>query len=235
MIATNTPSLKQQVYDAIKHSIIHCEYTPGSQLNEDTFCQRFGASRTPVRDALGRLEQEGLVVIQPKRGVLISPVSLRAINELFEVRQRIEPYALLTYGSRLSEDLYATYLRYFSGPTDDKDFLHALDAKFHYAFIEAANNRYLSMVYRVTADQTERYRILSSAAERLDDSQREHYEIVSACIRRSWSRAADLMRTHINKSRDSIIDYALHANRNHGDVFETEGALSVSFVNDHEF
>ena len=137
VIATNTPSLKQQVYDAIKHSIIHCEYTPGSQLNEDTFCQRFGASRTPVRDALGRLEQEGLVVIQPKRGVLISPVSLRAINELFEVRQRIEPYALLTYGSRLSEDLYATYLRYFSGPTDDKDFLHALDAKFHYALRSA--------------------------------------------------------------------------------------------------
>lgn len=231
MIVLNVPSLKQQVYDAIKHSIIQCEYLPGSQVNEDVFCQRFNASRTPVRDALSRLEQEGLVMIQAKRGVVISPVSLRSINELFEVRMRIEPYAVLTYGNRLSEDIYATYLRHFSSSTQDRDFLHSLDSKFHYAFIEVAHNRYLNMVYRITADQTERYRILSSASERLDSSQREHCEIASACLRRNWSQASELMRVHINKSRDSIIDYVLNRDNSRVEIFESEEPPSVLPVN----
>lgn len=228
VVFTNAPSLKQQIYDAIKRSIVHCEYAPNSQLNEDVFCRRFNASRTPVRDALSRLEQEGLVIIQPKRGVLISPVSLRAINEVFEVRMRIEPYAVYTYGNRLSEEVYADYWRRFSAPVEDAAALYALDARFHYAFIDAADNRYLAMFYRITADQTERYRILSSGAERLDLTQHEHAGIVSACIRRDWRQASELMRAHIDNSRDSIIDYALKANRGQCDAFEAEPASPTS-------
>lgn len=213
--------LKQQIYDDIKKSIIRCEYAPGLQLNEDAFCQRFGVSRTPVRDALGRLEQEGLVRILSKRGVLINPVSLNSVNELFEVRLRIEPYAVFTYGNRLNEETYAAFFRRFCDEPKDMEAVYQLDSEFHYSFIEVSNNRYLNMIYRITADQSERCRILTAAGERLDYSQKEHLDIASACLRRDWGRASELMRMHINKSRDSIIDYVLNQEKSSSNIYES--------------
>ena len=63
-------SLKQQAYTTIKNKILTCEYLPNSFLNEDLLCEELQVSRTPVRDALGRLEQENLIKIMPKKGFL---------------------------------------------------------------------------------------------------------------------------------------------------------------------
>ena len=73
-------TLKYSTYEFIKNKIICCEYEPGTFLNEEILCEETGVSRTPVRDALGRLEQEGLVKILPKKGVKISPSPLRQMT-----------------------------------------------------------------------------------------------------------------------------------------------------------
>lgn len=213
-------SLKQNIYDAIKRSIVRCEYLPGMQINEDQLCQQFGASRTPVRDALGRLEQEGLVSIHAKRGLVINTVSLSSVNELFEARMRIEPYAVLTYGSRQSDDDYARYVNRFTLTAESIDDLYTLDDEFHRSFIVASDNRYLSLIYGITADQTTRCRVLSAVCDRLEATQQEHYEIASNCLRRNWSKAAEAMRVHINMSRNAIIDYVLSQNLNSANIFE---------------
>lgn len=231
------PILKQQIYDALKDSIIHCDYPPGMQLNEDQLCQQFGASRTPVRDALSRLEQEGLVSILSKRGIVINTVSLSSVNELFEVRMRIEPYAVLTYGNRQSDDTYARYIRQFEETKLSGQAIYDLDDQFHRSFIVASKNRYLSMFFSITTNQTIRYRILSAFQERLRVTQKEHAEIAACCLRRNWTKAAECMRNHIEMSRNSIIDYALSQNVSSTNIFSnktvnpartasTEGAAS---------
>lgn len=214
-------SLKQQLYDELKRAIIRCEYVPGQQLSEDQLCIRLGASRTPVRDALGRLEQEGLVSIHAKRGVVVNTVSLSSINELFEVRMRIEPYAVRVYGCRQSDDVYAAFISSFGEPLRDRETLYTLDGRFHQSFIQASGNRYLSMIYGITADQTERYRILTAASERLAETQQEHYEIAAHCLRRDWIRAAQEMEKHLIMSKNSIINLALSRNLNSDNIFET--------------
>ena len=214
-------SLKLQIYDEIKQRIIRCEYLPGQQLNEDLLCSQFGSSRTPVRDALSRLEQEGLVNIHAKRGVQITDVSISAVNELFEVRMRIEPYAVRTYGSRQSDEVYAGFMRSFSKGVGNKQDFYALDNAFHHSFIAGSGNRYLNMIYSMTADQSARFRILSGADERLEKTQEEYYRIAACCLRRDWIGASNEMRNHLEMSKKAIINYALNQD------FDTENVFSL--------
>ena len=97
-------NLKTQAYNTIRQKIVTCEYAPGTFLNEELLTTELGLSRTPVRDALSRLEQEGLIEIKPKKGIIVMPLSINTINMIFEVRQLYEPYILLNYGNALSED-----------------------------------------------------------------------------------------------------------------------------------
>lgn len=214
-------SLKHQIYDEIKKKIITCEYLPGMQLNEDMLCQQFGLSRTPVRDALSRLEQEGLVNIHAKRGLQINPVSISSVNELFEVRMRIEPYAVRTYGSKQKDEVYAEYIRKFSitVPDDEKEVFYALDNEFHHSFIKSSNNRYLEMIYGITQDQSARFRILSDMFGRLQQTQEEHYRIAACCLRRDWNAAANQMREHLEVSKKAIIDFVLSQEYDGENVF----------------
>ena len=103
-------NLKTQAYNTIRQKIVTCEYAPGTFLNEELLTTELGLSRTPVRDALSRLEQEGLIEIKPKKGIIVMPLSINTINMIFEVRQLYEPYILLNYGNALSverlKDLY---------------------------------------------------------------------------------------------------------------------------------
>ena len=216
-------SLKQKLYDEIKRKIVFCEYPPGMQLHEDWLCQQYNVSRTPIRDAIGRLEQEGLVSIHSKRGLMINSVSLSSINELYETRMRIEPYAVRTYGCLLSDDVYVNYLNQFNNKTYDRDVLYALDDEFHRLFITASKNRYLNMVYNITADQTARYRVLSTDRERMMITQEEHHEIAAFCLRRDWDKASMAMRRHLEMARNSIIDYVVSENLNTHNLFENIG------------
>lgn len=83
-------TLKQHAYNIIKDKIINCEYAPSALLNEEMLKEDVQASRTPIRDALGRLEQEGLVTILPKKGIMVAPLTIREIDPLgrsFQCRQ----------------------------------------------------------------------------------------------------------------------------------------------------
>ena len=77
-------SLKLQAYQYLKTKILNCEYRPNEFLNEQKLCAEMGnISRTPMRDALGRLEQEGLITILPKKGLMVSGITRKKIKRSF--------------------------------------------------------------------------------------------------------------------------------------------------------
>ena len=96
------PSLKQIAYNTIKEKILSCEYEPSSFFNEEALCEELQMSRTPVRDALSRMEQENLIQIVPKKGFFIAPMSITEINMVFEGRLLLEPYIIINYCQHLS-------------------------------------------------------------------------------------------------------------------------------------
>jgi len=78
--------LRQQVYEQIKHDIITCKLSPGEPLSENQFLDRFNVSKTPIREALTSLVQDGLVEYTPNRGFMVTPISVSDIQEIFEAR-----------------------------------------------------------------------------------------------------------------------------------------------------
>ncbi len=212
-------SLKQIVYEDLKHQIITCEILPGAQLTEEALCERLKASRTPVRDAVSRLEQEQLVTIHPKKGIYVNTVSLANVSELFEARLRIEPYAVEHYGNRIGDDVYAEYISYFNAPHERGMEQYFRDDAFHQMFVNATNNRYLLRFYSTVKDQVMRYRVLSALDARLSETDREHREVVMQCLRGNWKQASEAMRAHIENSKIAILDYVMQQNRDAKNIF----------------
>lgn len=101
MPSAKSASMQSKAYDFIKRKITMCEYAPNQLLSEAVLQEELGFSRTPVREAIGRLEQEGLLKVFPKRGIVVSGFTISDISKIFEVRRLVEPYALRNYGSRL--------------------------------------------------------------------------------------------------------------------------------------
>lgn len=212
-------SLKQIVYEDLKRQIITCEILPGAVLTEEALCERLKASRTPVRDAVSRLEQEQLVTIHAKKGIFVNTVSLANVSELFEARLRIEPYAVEHYGNRIRDDVYAEYISYFNMPHGEGNEQYFKDDAFHQMFVDATQNRYLIMFYSTVKDQMMRYRVLSAQDSRLEDTNVEHREVARQCLRSNWHQAAEAMRAHIQNSKIAILDYVMNQNRDSRNIF----------------
>ena len=137
-------SLKLQAYQYLKTKILNCEYRPNEFLNEQKLCAEMGnISRTPMRDALGRLEQEGLITILPKKGLMVSGITEEDVHSMFEMRLLVEPYALRTYGADIPREELEHFVRMMHEPDVIDDFCKA-DDDFHELLMSTLPNKYLS-------------------------------------------------------------------------------------------
>jgi DNA-binding GntR family transcriptional regulator len=194
-------SLKLYAYNTIKQKIIRCEYPPNSLLNEEILKNDLGVSRTPIRDALGRLEQEYFIKILPKRGILIKGITIEEVDQVYEIRLLIEPYVLGKYGATVSPEVYGEFKRFFSRglqrlPTET---VNQKDDDFHSLFLNASNNPYLIQAGQFPFAQNIRIRILSAnmGKERLKSSQDEHLLIIRQCCEKNWKKAAAALKDHL--------------------------------------
>ena len=200
-------SRKQTAYEYVKEKILSCEYEPGAMMNEQSLCDELVLSRTPVRDALSRLEQEGLVSILPKKGFVVTAMKLGDVNRIYEVRLLLEPYALRRYGHKLDrgelESLRTRMEEQITGADRFGQHDYNLDDAFHGMIMEATNNRYLIDTYENIKNLNLRIRVLSGnqVENRLDDTFQEHAAIIDACLREDWDEAAQAMTRHLENAR----------------------------------
>ena len=141
------PSLKLQAYQYLKTKILNCEYRPNEFLNEQKLCAEMGnISRTPMRDALGRLEQEGLITILPKKGLMVSGITEDDVHSMFEMRLLVEPYALRNYGNLIPRPALEDYKELMHHPERIDDFCKS-DDDFHELLMSSLPNKYLRSAY----------------------------------------------------------------------------------------
>ena len=154
-------SLKLQAYQYLKTKILNCEYRPNEFLNEQKLCAEMGnISRTPMRDALGRLEQEGLITILPKKGLMVAGITEEDVHSMFEMRLLVEPYALRTYGADIPREKLEHFMRMMHEPDVIDDFCK-VDDDFHELLMSTLPNKYLRSAYdRITGLNT-RFRIMT--------------------------------------------------------------------------
>lgn len=151
------PSAAERAYQHLKQAILEQVYPGGLLISEGEIAEAAGVSRTPVREALLRLEAEGLVALYPKRGALIRPVSAREIADVIEARRLVELHAAERIWPRRAEiraDLarWLTEMRraYAAG---DVTALMAADRAFHATVVEAAGNEILAELYHRLRDR----------------------------------------------------------------------------------
>ncbi|MDR1586817.1 MAG: GntR family transcriptional regulator, partial [Treponema sp.] len=187
--------------------ILNCDYPPNFFLNEEKLREEIKMSRTPIRDALGRLEQEHLVKIYPKKGFRITDIKNEEIEKIFELRMLIEPYALLKFGCEIDmetwKDFEVFYSQHYDSASQKKIF--ARDDKFHHLFIDASKNQYLIHFYNSLFNQLSRLRFLSgyNKFQRLREGKKEHLAILRFCVKKDWTKAADSLRMHLERSKES--------------------------------
>jgi len=196
-------SLREKAYRIIRNRIVTCEFSPGSPLNERELCEMICVSRTPIREALNRLEKEKLVFITSQKGATVSTITPRVIDEIYQLRDVLEPYVVSMVTPTFSAETLQRFRKRFatksSGPYED---LVALDSELHYAIISAFGNEYLNDLMGNMFTQNERIRFLSTRVpERLGETVQEHLAIVDAMLARDTQKAADAMREHLKRSR----------------------------------
>ena len=104
MMKKTETNLKQIAYETIKRKIIHCDYMPNDILSEMMLMEEIDASRTPIREALNMLSQEGLVRIIPKKGIMVLPLTMKEVAMTFEARMLMEPYIIEHYSQYIDHE-----------------------------------------------------------------------------------------------------------------------------------
>ncbi|WP_164918933.1 MULTISPECIES: GntR family transcriptional regulator [Acutalibacteraceae] len=202
---TTSLSLKEKAYAIIKSKIASCEYLPNTFLNEGFLQNEIGVSRTPIRDAISRLEQENLVRIIPKKGIVVSDLSINEISSVYEIRALIEPFAITKYGDKVDKEILLRYKNDFSGMQDAPDSLYRMDDRMHRIFISATQNRYLIQMYDNILVQNGRIRILSGNRNesRIAQSSAEHVKILEAALSDRFDLAAQFMMEHLQAAKNA--------------------------------
>lgn len=197
---------EQRAYEAIRESIASGEYASGKHLRAGELATKLGLSRTPVREALRRLNAEGLVDFHHHRGAFVSDATAQDIDEVFGLRIVLESYA----ASRAARNLSAAEIEQLKLLTDEMErgagnkhpdvaLITSANEKFHEIIIGSASNRRLaSIINSVTEQRLVARTFHHYAREQLKASIAHHRELIQAFNAHDESWAAAIMRCHLH-------------------------------------
>ena len=200
---TDAPHRDKDLHELILDAIDAGEYAPGARLLETDLAKAFGVSRTPVREALRRLESQGVVAHEPRKGAVVASLDYNQLGELYAVREVMEGLAA-RMAARHASDVEIQLLRDMiakdRNETDPFKLAQA-NKRFHRQLHLASHNRYLSQ----TLDPIRRSLALLSGTtfadpSRPDQSNDQHEEIVEAIAARDADAADEAARSHIMSS-----------------------------------
>lgn len=199
-------SLQERVHALLRNAIQSGELRPGQRLIEHKLASHFGVSRVPVREAIRKLEQEGLVVVSPRRAITVANVDPKEAEETYVVRMALEGMAARLAAAKATDE----DLRRLSGilaamedslaKRDTSGFERSV-CEFHDAIIDASGNRKLIELASNVRHTIERFRRLYE--KRVGHSairSREHHQIFQAIADRDGARAEELIRSHLDGS-----------------------------------
>ena len=201
-------SLSQQAYDIIKQKIVSLEMLPGSVIDEGNLQQELGVGRTPIREALKRLSLEKLVVILPRRGMLVSEIGIRDLQQLFELRLPLEILATRLAAERGTEEQWQRMeiaLAQLHEVKIDNKSLIAIDTACHEIIYESAENEFLrdTLVTHYALSLRLWYYFLSRIGD-MREALLDHKLILEALEAKDGDKAAQLMERHIRAFQKEI-------------------------------
>ena len=206
--------LRDVVFENLRDAIITQVLKPGERLMEIQLADEMGVSRTPVREAIRKLELEGLVVMVPRKGAYVAGVSMKDIHEVYEVRSALEMLAVTLAAERITdEELNALVQQVLRESEEeakkdgsDLDNIIYIDSSFHDIIYQAARNQRLVQFVNILQEQLQRFRAASLARPgRSKTALEEHKQIVEALSERNGELASKLAQEHIENAENAMI------------------------------
>ena len=202
--------LTEHVYTSIKNSIITGEREPRSRLIEERLAEDMGTSRTPVREALQKLEKEGLIYTRSQHGFAVKGVSLEEVEEIFGLRSVLEAYAGFLATSRITQGELKTLEEIIRREDeclthkDAEEFIW-LDEEFHDVLHRAAKSSRLYALLHDLKDFMHRYRvIILRYHKRPGVAVEDHRKMVAAIKARNAKQVEKLIRKHMTRGEDLL-------------------------------
>lgn len=207
----NRPNLSEAVYEVIKEGLVNGTLEPGTKIKEEEIARQLGVSRTPVREAIHKLEREGLVEIIPRYGTFIVSISPKDVREIYDIRGALEALALRSGFSRIDKkkllEMGELHKR-CEQPVKkgDLDSFIEVDAKFHDLIIKASGNDRLIRLMWNLKNQIRVSKLESlSVPGRAEKSLKEHENIISAVFEGDKEKAERLLREHSDKAKENLL------------------------------
>jgi len=207
----NRKLLNEIIFEELKNLIVTGKMLPGMRIMEKEIARETGVSRTPIREAIKKLETSGLVIINPRKAACVAKISTRKMLEVLEVDQNMEGLAATLAGQRIRQiekqklqemsDLFEAALG-----AQDVDEMVRCDAKFHQIIIEAAGNKTLTMMFGQIEELILKFRYVYYNEEKWSEKiLDEHRLIYLSIINGDLTLAKKAAEEHVEKFKDSIL------------------------------
>lgn len=205
--------LRDEVFNTLRRAILNGDLIPGQRLMEIALSEKLGVSRTPVREAIKRLEAEGLVVIVQRKGAEVAGISGSQLRDVLEVRLALEELAGELACIRISDrdieqlkNINESFMKMINNSDTPISEIARVDVEFHSVIYNATSNKRLIQMVNDFSQQMYRYR-LEHIKELSDRSilATEHNDIIEAIVARDVAWTRDAIRSHINKQEQAIV------------------------------
>ncbi|MCZ7542999.1 MAG: GntR family transcriptional regulator [Anaerolineae bacterium] len=200
------------VYNSLKERIMNLTYRPGQPLVEVELADEFGVSRTPIREALQRLENEGMLVNAGRRGRVVYTLSIADTRELFDIKTSIEALVSRRAAERASESQIAAMRRALedmraAAAQEDVDVWFQADKRFHDHLFDAAAMPRAQELVRTLNEKWHRLRVgYTALGMRMHSSLGEHQAIMDAIANRDPDAAARVTADHLERVGKTVVD-----------------------------
>lgn len=201
--------LREIVLEALREAIISGVLEPGERLMEIQLAEEMGVSRTPVREAIRKLELEGFVVMIPRKGAYVAGVSYKDVKDVFEIRRALEVLAAGLAAEKATDEeieLMERALHYNNQPNSLEEIVQA-DTDFHALVYKASRNERLTQILSNLREQIQRFRATSLAVPgRLKTAIQEHMELVDNIARHDVEGAQNIATLHIENAANVMFE-----------------------------
>ncbi len=203
--------LRDVVFNTLRRAILTGQLKPGERLLEVHLANKLGVSRTPIREAIRKLELEGLVIMIPRRGAEVARITEKSLKDVLEVRRALDALSVELACDRITEEDMKRLLQAcqdFEKAAKGKDasVIAKADVALHDIIVEATGNQRLAQLVNNLSEQMYRYRFVYIKEESKHDMLvAEHREIYESIASRDKERAARAAKLHIDNQEKSII------------------------------
>jgi DNA-binding GntR family transcriptional regulator len=192
-------TLRERIVESIRNAIVNGQLQAGTRIAEPELADKFGISRTPIREAFRQLESEGFISVVPRKGAIVASLSPQDISNFYDLKMVLEGYAARCAAKTLAPADIAkmeTVNRQIETASQKKDIRRVLDLhnEFHDIFLRACGNEKLHAIVQNMVMQFQRFRLILAMPGKIEGSIRQHRDIIEAFRKRDPDLAEELVR-----------------------------------------